>query len=165
MINSDNASWFSRHPKPLDFEKKKGFGQKNNSFASKAQIFLRNSSSFVELIAQLIKKSDQEDDTEEATKTHDMATTSQQSLTPEMKDCLLAFQSSHPRFLIISIAKDPSFNHDLAEFCQDQSIPCKIESLIKAKYLFNGAGHLNLQGNQALARLMTEAYVENFKGD
>ena len=31
--------------------------------------------------------------------------------------------------------------------------------------MINGVGHLNLRGNQALGRLMTQAYIEAFKGE
>ena len=167
VLNSDNVSWFSRHPRPLVFDKADGFGREKSSTSGKLQIRLRNSSSFIELMAQLMKLSDQEDEaeTEVPLPSESVAQESEQSLSQEMKDCLLAFQSSYPRFLVVSITDDPSFNRNLSDFCLEQSIRCKTENLAKPEYMINGVGHLNLRGNQALGRLMTQAYIEAFKGE
>jgi hypothetical protein len=165
VLETPYTSWLSRHPTPLVFEKPDFFGCENTSLGSKLQVYLRNSSSFIELMAQLMRLSDKENENEAPMPLDSMSQIAADPLSQEMIDCLLTYQSSYPRFLVVSISSDSNFNQSLSEFCIGQSICCRIENLRKPEYLLDGIGHLNIKGNQALGRLMTQAYIEAFKGE
>ncbi|MDD2230929.1 MAG: hypothetical protein PHY48_16195, partial [Candidatus Cloacimonetes bacterium] len=159
VLNSDNKDWFNRHPKPFTFDKTEGIGRKNNSLKMRLGIELRNSSSLVEVLYNGCLKDDGVDEPSPAkseTNEQEQENYLDYSLSQDMIDCLEAYSSEYSRFRVVSIVGDPSFNTALSEFCEKQGIPIQVRPLAYPKYMIGGAGHLNMEGNKALAEaLMT----------
>ena len=160
VLNSDNKEWFSRHPKPLDFSLSSNFGEVNNNKIVRANIFLRNNSSFIALLVQGMKgKNDDQTGENEKMENTDIY----QSITTEMKECLDHFSAEYQNFIVISILDHNIFNKDLEEYCLQKSIPCLTLPLTKPEFMLNGAGHLNKKGNEELSLLLYKAYLNYIK--
>ncbi len=155
VINSDNLDWFSRHPRPFQFEKSPWFGSVNRSMTSLIQTKLRNTLSTAELTARALK-SDADVDAGEETKNTGSLKTPQ--VTEDLKSCLSAFSNTYDRFKVLSILSDPAFNTDLASYCETQGIDCLIRPIALPQYMINGAGHLNLQGNFLLGKALHSSH-------
>ncbi len=61
VINSDNESWFARHPQPFDFSLPASFGKKHDGRFMNMVISARNLSSTVEVFAKNILESENVD--------------------------------------------------------------------------------------------------------
>lgn len=159
VLNSDDAAWFKRHPKPLDFSLPKDFAKRNNSFVVKWMIRLRNSSSVIEVMAKWLK-----DDNDSSVSPLKKASavkkdTIQKELSEEMRLCLDAFNAAYSRFVVVSIYNNTSFNSALADYCKVNNIKHIISPIAKPQQMFNGSGHLNDVGNKQLGKLLYEAYT------
>ena len=104
IVNSDNQSWFERHPKPLSFEIPRSFGEKNQDRMVNLQIKLRNMSSLVNLYVNgLLKADDEPKDEPEHTDINEHKTIPNEVKQPiawlRNQDCLLAFNNEYNDFL------------------------------------------------------------------
>lgn len=166
VLNSDNTDWFNRHSKPFTFEKPEGFGRKNNSLKMRLGIEARNASSLVELLYKGFFKSDDVDEpSPKRSKNQEQIqeVPLEYSLSQEMIDCLTAFAREYSGFSVLSIAGDPDFNSAIKEFCMNQNIPIHIKPLSYPKYMIGGAGHLNKEGNKALAEALLTLWKSTHK--
>lgn len=165
VINSDNESWFARHTQPFDFSLPASFGNKHTGKFMNIVVEARNRSSIIEVFAKTVLKSDDidlpapQDDVEiEA-----IDDSGDYILSKEMEDCLKTFAEKYDGFMVVSIVGDFEFNQALSEFCQIEGIEHKINSLGNPRYMIDGAGHLNQEGNIALSEALFEIYQENQK--
>jgi len=162
VINSDNQDWFARHPQPFTFDLPEGFGRKNDNFKMALAITARNSSSLVEIFAKTLLKGDGLDGDDQAV--NNKQDTIQKAehdyqLSREMKDCLKAFSNDYPRFMVVSTAGDVQFNSALEEYCRSLDIKISIAPLNNPHFMIRGAGHLNRDGNNALADALLSLWV------
>jgi len=155
VINSDNQAWFSRHPKPFQFEKYPWFGTVNTRLTNIVQTKLRNTLSTAELTARALKSDTDADVGDETNKTGSLYAS---HISEELKSCLSAYSQKYDRFKVLSIMSETDFNSDLASYCETQGIDCLIRPITFPKYMINGAGHLNLQGNFLLGKTLYSSY-------
>lgn len=164
VINSDNEDWFSRHPKPLSFELSDEFGGINDSKFTNIGIFARNASSLIEVLYKgLFKGNDADIDNLLEHKNEEIALEAapECSFSQEMIDCLNAYKRDYNRFKVLSIAADSEFNTYLTTYCRNNDIPINVFPLSKPKYMIGGAGHLNQEGNKALAEALMTLWQTN----
>ena len=161
IIDSDYEKWFARHPKPLNFELPRNFGERNQDALVNLQIKLRNASSLVNLYVNGLIKTD--DEPPENTEHSDDGTSKaapngmkQPYFGPELKDCLLAFDREYENFKVVSILDSKAFDLALRGFCENNRIEYEYFPLTTPAYLIGGAGHLNKQGNEALGKALAE---------
>lgn len=159
VLNSDNRDWFQRHKRPLDFKKLSSFGQVNTRARVKAMILARNASSQVELLAKAWKKTDDEGDAIRPNiddSQHDDVSfrNTCQRLSEEMVDCLNMFSSEYAGFKVISTYTDADFNTALKNYCDEKGIGCYLLPMSGDQFMIGGAGHLNRNGNAALANAL-----------
>lgn len=164
VINSDNNSWFSRHPKPFTFERTADFGKVNESTSVKALIYARNMSSMLELFVKALKDTDIEEpakhvDTVDESSEEVINEPNAPSFSEEMASCLRAFSDEYPQFKVVSTSGDDDFNKELKVFCENNGIDLSIQSLDSPTYQIGGAGHLNREGNRALADALLSVFV------
>lgn len=152
VLNSDNRAWFARHQSPLTFDKPSWFGTVNNNLQNKLQTLLRNNSSFIELIARGIKSDTGEDI--EPKETNGTQSNEEHEITDELASCLTSFRDEYAGFKVLSILSDSAFNTKLADFCNMNEIELSIRPLTIPENMINGAGHLNLKGNEELGEAM-----------
>lgn len=159
VLNSDNEDWFRRHPRPFTFGKPAWFGRKNIASHIRIGMAARNASSLFEVIYKGFIKGDDVDDPPSpihVSSGQDQSEPLAYSLSQEMKDCLVAFSDAYTGFRVLSIADDAEFNSALVSFSEENSFPVQVAPLGKPRYKIGGAGHLNQEGNDALAEaLMT----------
>lgn len=161
VLNSDDSAWFKRHPNPLVFELPKDFGRKNTSFPVLGMIFLRNSSSIIELLAKSIKSDDEPRDGTANKAASKSEAINHDSISTELKMCLDAYKHDYKRFVVVSIYNNPSFNDALAKYCDANSIQHVISPIAKPQMMYNGSGHLNAEGNKQLGQMLYEAYTKH----
>ena len=156
VLNSDNTEWFKRHKYPFDFTKKSSFGQINTRAKIKAMILARNASSQVELLAKAWKKTG--DDSEDVSPIGDDSRyevfhfqNSDYRLSKEMVDCLNVFSSEYTGFKVLSTYSDAGFNNALKSYCDENGIGSYFLPMSGHQFMIGGAGHLNKNGNVALA--------------
>lgn len=161
IVNSDNRSWFDRHPKPLSFGLPRNFGEQNRDSMVNLQIELRNMSSLVNLFVNGLLKTD-EDPLEDNDNSDDFTTKAapnemkQPYLGSELRECLLAFNSEYDDFQVVSIFASEVFDLALKRFCANNGIEYEYLPLTTPDFLINGSGHLNKQGNRALGKALAE---------
>lgn len=155
IINSDNKSWFDRHPKPLSFEVPCNFGEHNQSKIVNLQIKLRNMSSLVNLYVNGLLKADEEplenpENSDVNAREVDPIGIKQPYFGSDLKACLLALNQEYDDFIVVSIYKSEAFDRAMKEFCENNMIDYDYLPLTTPEFLINGAGHLNELGNKAL---------------
>lgn len=166
VLNSDNADWLNRHSKPFIFDKPKGFGRKDNSLKIRIGIKARNASSLVEVLYKGLLKGDDVDEpspSKNGYKELSQEDSLEYSLSQDMIDCLIAYSHEYCGFSVLSIAGNPDFNSALKEFCEHQDISLYIKPLTYPKYMIGGAGHLNKEGNKALAKALLTLWKSTHK--
>lgn len=164
VLNSDNRAWLARHTQPLQFELPKDFGCINTNQREVLQIYIRNLSSFIELITKGIIKHKAEagpENEEPAFINRELASSNENSplsFTESLKNCLHVFQSQYEGFITVSLCDDISFNTQIDEFCRKEGIAFFVFPLVMPKYRINGAGHLNEEGNELLGHFLSRSY-------
>lgn len=166
ILNSDNQAWFNRHAKPFTFVKPKHFGSKNTSPYMRIGTMARNTSSLVEILYKGLLKG--EDEVDNPSHEHIIdekisASAPDYSLSQEMKDCFDAFAKEYDGFMVLSIAGDLQFNTALSFYCDELDIPYLVNPLDNPRYMINGAGHLNKEGNVALAEALMTLWKKEHK--
>ncbi len=81
-----------------------------------------------------------------------------------MKESILQFHKSFgDDFLLVSFDNDARENKMLEDFCEENGIHFySDESVLQPKNCFNGAGHLNVEGNKKLGELLEKAFSKTY---
>ena len=159
VINSDYRAWMTRHPHPLRFDFDEGFGKRNMSKSVRLLTTLRNSSSFAELVVNALKvKGENQDAQDDSQNPEKKDTPEPEALKPDLIAVLNAFNEEYDSFQVLSITNMVDFNSSLQQYCDQKSIPCRIQVLKKPELLINRSGHLNKEGNKALGNALWDIY-------
>jgi hypothetical protein len=154
----------SRHKKPLIFETNAEYGREENSLLINAHDFLRNESSFINLIAKYVYDNqtllNQKNENEKSTdinpyvKSEDLL-----NLTDDLYVCLKEYKKRYNnRFVLISIIASREINSKLDAFCKESDINFMSEEINCAKYKLLGWGHLTDEGNKLLGELLFKSF-------
>ena len=86
------------------------------------------------------------------------------SLTDALRSCLRQYHDElGSRFLVVSIAREPSRDSLLTAFCRELGVACETDIAIASpSEHIAGKGHLNLQGNNHLGRFLYAAFARHF---
>jgi hypothetical protein len=160
LIITEN-SLFNRSA-DLNFALPPQFGIVNNSFKTGTLTFLRNSSSFINLISTALKYSftkKDETDNELVLKIPDNQQTDISFDTSGIGRCLIEFKSKYgEKFTAVSIIGDSSINNSFSDFCRLHQIQFNSYPLLTPEYEINQGGHLSIIGNKKLGELLYENF-------
>ncbi len=163
-IENMRAGWLSRYKTPLDFSLPPRFGEPHHF--SKIRFIVEKAtevSSAATIFFNLLKNMKDEQDTEiEEVPATDIDVNSE--FTDELKSTLLQFQHDFgDDFLLVSFDNDARENKMLEDFCEENGIHFySDESVLQPKNCFNGAGHLNVEGNKKLGELLEKAFSKTY---
>jgi len=154
------------HSKNLTFELSPQFGSVNNSFKTKTMIYVRNTSSFINIISIALKHSFVKIVETENEIVLDRF--GKNLLTPEnsilydtsgIGKCLIEFGKKYgDKFIAFSIIGDKSANDNYNKFCALHQIQFSAYPLITPEFEINHCGHLTSKGNQKLGELLYENF-------
>jgi len=152
--------WLKRQKHPLDFDASNAGINADNKLTTRIMLLARNHSALLNLFAQSLKSSGQEEGSE--TKKDDKQST-EEILSEDLFHCLIQFRNTFgERFMLISTSEIAPFNRSLSDFCGRNQIVFKYnERIVVAENRFNGSGHLNEQGNKILGQFLTTVYEKN----
>ncbi|MEO8512432.1 MAG: hypothetical protein ABI543_02620 [Ignavibacteria bacterium] len=165
VIERDYGAWLSGYEHPLNFNLPADFGNEESGLKFKLATYIRNSSSFVNLLASALKLSSAGNNgsqTEETPDEDNLLTKGVVKLPEELKTTILEFQKAYgTKFLLVSIIPQDSLNKELMGFCSVNKINCFTDSQIMIKTnRLNQNGHLNEAGNKLLGEKLYEFYKE-----
>ncbi len=165
VINSDNADWFARHPRPLDFNPDKDFGKVKQGKSTQVLNLVRNSSSMASLIIKAASSRKSKDSDEIAPQSLSGSSSKKKVsvVTEDLKQTLVNFKMNYQSFIVISVINDLPFNTLLKQHCLDNNISFYAKPLVTSKNTINGTGHLNEKGNLLLGELMYMSFINDLR--
>jgi hypothetical protein len=153
------------HTGVLDFTLPAYFGEANNSPSLNISTLLRNSSSFINLVATAIKYSSNKNITAEDViapgekKPGSLSDTALHSGSG-LGECLLEFNKRYDnKFIALSILQNAKQNIVIEDFCRNNKINFNSSELLTPQFEIKGGGHLNTEGNKKLGELLYESYI------
>ena len=141
VINSYNSDSYKLIEKPFDINPASMYA--DNSFKSNANIFLRNNSAFIRLVAVLFQNGEEQTVLPPTNTPPD-----EEPYLTDLEICLNGFTK---------IA-----NRKLDHFCFENNINFEYSNLMTPENQIDGDWHLNAKGNAALGDFLYESYRKHF---
>ena len=156
VINSYNSDSYKLIEKPFDINPASMYA--DNSFKSNANIFLRNNSAFIRLVAVLFQNGEEQT----VLPPTDTPPDEEPYLT-DLEICLNGFTKRYgDNFECLAILGDSSANRKLEHYCIENNINFEYSNIMTPENQIDGDWHLNAKGNAALGDFLYESYRKHF---
>jgi len=156
------------HQGTLDFALPSDFGRNIESPGMKIKLWIRNTSSYINLLATAYKYYKGINESPEL-ETGDISPDWMKQVSADtslnaslgLGRCLLEYRNQYGnKFIAVSILQDANQNNAISGFCGANHIHFKASPILVPQYEIKGSGHLTTEGNTKLGELLYESRKE-----